>query len=53
MTHPRIIGGLLDRDYSGVFDLELTGPRIAEEGYRPAFRRAAERISDILARLGA
>jgi sugar phosphate isomerase/epimerase len=49
----RQIGQLLDLGYEGVFDIELTGPRIVEEGHRPAFRRAAENLSEILTRLGA
>lgn len=36
----RIIGQLLDAGYDGVFDLELIGPRIDEEGYEPAIRRS-------------
>jgi len=49
----RLLGQLLDLGYSGVFDLELTGPRIVEEGHRPAHARAAETLSEILTRLGA
>lgn len=47
------IGWLLEAGYEGVFDIELTGPRIVEEGHRKAFRRAAENLSDILVKLGA
>lgn len=47
------VGWLLDAGYQGVFDLELTGPRIAEEGPREASLRAAEALSEILTRLGA
>lgn len=47
------IGWLLDAGYQGVFDIELTGPRIVEEGHRKAFARAAENLSDILVKLGA
>lgn len=46
------IGWLLEAGYQGVFDIELTGPRIVEEGHRKAFARAAENLSDILTRLG-
>jgi sugar phosphate isomerase/epimerase len=46
------IGWLLEAGYKGVFDIELTGPRIVAEGHRPAFRRAAENLSEILTRLG-
>lgn len=49
----RQIGWLLDLGYTGVFDIELTGPRIAAEGHRQAFARAAENVSEILTRLGA
>jgi sugar phosphate isomerase/epimerase len=49
----RLIGQLLELGYAGVFDLELTGPRIDAEGHRPAFRRAAENLSEILTKLGA
>ena len=47
------IGWLLEAGYEGVFDIELTGPRIVAEGHRKAFRRAAENLSDILMKLGA
>lgn len=47
------IGWLLEAGYQGVFDLELTGPRIVAEGPREASLRAAERLSEILTRLGA
>lgn len=49
----RLIGQLLDLGYAGVFDIELTGPRITEEGHRQAFARAADYLSEILVRLGA
>lgn len=49
----RQIGWLLDAGYEGVFDIELTGPRIVQEGHRNAFRRAAENLSEILVKLGA
>ena len=49
----RLCGQLLDLGYEGVFDLELTGPRIDAEGHRAAFRRAAENLSEILTKLGA
>ena len=49
----RLLGELLEAGYTGVFDLELVGPRIESEGNRAASRRAAERISEILTRLGA
>lgn len=49
----RLIGDLLDAGYRGVFDLELVGPRIQQEGHAAATRRAAENLSEILTRLGA
>lgn len=49
----RLLGDLLDAGYTGVFDLELVGPRIAAEGNRAATRRAAENLSEILVKLGA
>lgn len=49
----RLIGQLLDLGYEGVFDIELTGPRIEQEGHRIAFRRAADALSEMLERLGA
>lgn len=49
----RQIGWLLEAGYDGVFDIELTGPRILKEGHRAAFARAAENLSDILAKVGA
>jgi sugar phosphate isomerase/epimerase len=49
----RLLGDILDAGYTGVFDLELVGPRIETEGNRAATLRAAERLSEILYRLGA
>jgi sugar phosphate isomerase/epimerase len=49
----RLCGQLLDLGYEGVFDLELTGPRIEAEGHRAAFQRAAQNLSEILTKLGA
>lgn len=48
----RIIGDVLDAGYTGVFDIELVGPRIDAEGPRAATARAARRVSDILTELG-
>jgi sugar phosphate isomerase/epimerase len=45
----RIIGQVLDAGYEGVFDLELVGPMIEEEGYRSAISRSCEYLSDLLA----
>lgn len=49
----RLLGQLLDLGYTGVFDIELTGPRIVAEGHRAAYTRAAETLSELLTRLGA
>jgi sugar phosphate isomerase/epimerase len=49
----RILGDALEAGYEGVFDIELVGPRIAAEGARAATERAAQRVSEILLRLGA
>jgi sugar phosphate isomerase/epimerase len=49
----RLFAMLLDAGYEGVFDLEILGPRIEEEGYASAIARSVERASEILDRLGA
>jgi sugar phosphate isomerase/epimerase len=49
----RLLRMLLDAGYEGVFELEILGPRIEEEGYRTPIARSVERASEILARLGA
>lgn len=49
----RLLGLLLDLGYTGLFDLELSGPRIEAEGHRAAFARGAEALSEILTKLGA
>ena len=48
-----LIGDLLETGYTGVFDLELVGPRIQAEGAAAATRRGAENLSAILTKLGA
>ncbi len=48
-----LLGDILELGYAGVFDLELVGPRIVAEGARAASTRAAERLSEILVKLGA
>jgi sugar phosphate isomerase/epimerase len=48
-----IVTDLLELGYQGVFDIELVGQRVAEEGHRRAFARAAENLSEMLVRLGA
>ena len=49
----RILGQVLAAGYGGCFDLELIGPRIAEEGYAAAAGRGIEYVSDLISRLGA
>ncbi|MBV1690641.1 sugar phosphate isomerase/epimerase [Novosphingobium sp. G106] len=48
-----LLGTILELGYTGVFDLELIGPRIEQEGPRAASKRAAENLSEILTKLGA
>ena len=43
-----IMSALLDAGYGGVFDLEILGPVIAEEGYAAAMRRGCEWMSERL-----
>lgn len=49
----RIVGQLLAAGYQGVFDLEMIGPRIEEEGYEAASTRALTYVGALLTRLGA
>ena len=49
----RILGFLLESGYSGVFDLELLGPRIDAEGHLFAVERGANAIDKLLHSLGA
>ncbi len=49
----QILDVLLSAGYEGVFDIELLGPRIQEEGPRTAVRRTADHVGAILDRLGA
>lgn len=49
----RLIGDILDAGYTGLFDIEVLGARIEEEGYRSAVGRSVERASALLNRLGA
>jgi sugar phosphate isomerase/epimerase len=49
----RLLAQLVAAGYPGVFDLELIGPRIDEEGYAPASRRAVERLGALLDQAGA
>jgi sugar phosphate isomerase/epimerase len=45
---PRIIEQVLYAGYQGVFDLELVGPKIEEEGYRSAIARSCAYLSALL-----
>lgn len=49
----RIVGDVLELGYTGLFDIELIGPRIESEGAASACTRAAEYLSNLLTRLGA
>jgi sugar phosphate isomerase/epimerase len=53
MPLERLLGDVLDAGYTGLFDLELVGPRIEAEGGFAASRRAADYVSELLTRLGA
>jgi sugar phosphate isomerase/epimerase len=44
----RILGQVLAAGYEGAFDLELIGPKIDEEGYASACRRAVDRLDTLL-----
>jgi sugar phosphate isomerase/epimerase len=50
---PRLLDQALAAGYDGCFDLELIGPRIDEEGYEGACRRAVDALGGILTALGA
>lgn len=49
----RILGDVLAAGYSGVFDLELIGAAIADEGYDAAVPRAVAELGALLTGLGA
>jgi sugar phosphate isomerase/epimerase len=49
----RLMSDLLDAGYGGLFDLELVGPRIEQEGAAGASIRALEWLSQRLTTLGA
>lgn len=53
MPLERMIGDLLEMGYTGLFDLELVGPRIDAEGAESACARAADYLSNLLDKLGA
>ena len=49
----RLLAMVLDAGFEGSFDLEVMGPRVEEEGYHSSVRRAVERASELLDRVGA
>jgi sugar phosphate isomerase/epimerase len=49
----RVLGDVLAAGYEGTFDLELIGPKIEEEGYASACRRAVDNLGAMLESLGA
>lgn len=49
----RILGQVLAAGYPGLFDLELIGPHIEEEGYASAIGRSVRRLSELLTNLRA
>jgi sugar phosphate isomerase/epimerase len=49
----RIVGQVLEAGYTGVFDIEMIGPRVDEEGYERASVRAVEYVGALLNKLGA
>jgi sugar phosphate isomerase/epimerase len=49
----RVLGDIITAGYSGSFDLELIGPRIEEEGYESAVRRAVDYTGTLLDSLSA
>ena len=46
----RLLQDVLDCGYAGLFDLEVLGPSIEEEGYASALRRGAQNASHFLTR---
>ena len=53
MPLERLLSTVLETGYTGIFDLELVGPRIVAEGPESACARAAEVLSNLLVKLGA
>jgi len=49
----RLVAMALDAGFEGVFDLEVMGPRVEEEGYPSSVRRSVEQASELLDRVGA
>jgi len=48
-----LIALVLEAGYEGAFDLEVMGPRVEAEGYASTIRRAVDRASELLDRVGA
>jgi len=48
----RILHQILDAGYGGVFELELIGPRVEDEGYEKAVPRAITALGELLRDLG-
>jgi sugar phosphate isomerase/epimerase len=48
-----LVAMVLEDGFEGLFDLELMGPRIEAEGYASVIRRAVDRSTELLERLGA
>jgi sugar phosphate isomerase/epimerase len=44
----RIVGNLLAAGYGGRFSVALIGPRIDDEGYRPAISRSLGALGDLI-----
>jgi sugar phosphate isomerase/epimerase len=44
----RIIGQVLSAGFDGLFDVEIVGPKIEEEGYRSAIARSCAYLSELL-----
>lgn len=44
----RIVGQLIDAGYDGVFDIEIIGPRIEDEGYESAITRSIEAVQQLI-----
>lgn len=44
----RLLGHLLEAGYEGVFDLELVGPRIEEEGYAAAITAGIDHLTELV-----
>lgn len=53
MPLERLVGWILEAGYTGLFDLELIGPRIDDEGGFAATQRSAQALSALLEKLGA